>query len=158
MGRGLTLALTVEPTDTRVGEPIEVSADVTGVGNVALWADPALHWPAGFRVYPGQTTTRVQPLGGLIAGTKTFHYLAVPDSAGSFLLPEVRYPYYDLGTGTYAVVRVAPRTLAVAPGAEPRAARALPSLLARGPEAGGVSGALGDLPAQKPYPCESRRP
>jgi len=147
VGRGLTLALTVEPTDTRVGEPIEVSADVTGVGNVALWADPALRWPAGFRVYPGQTTTRVQPLGGLIAGTKTFHYLAVPDSAGSFLLPEVRYLYYDLGTGTYAVVHVAPRTLAVAPGAEPRAARALPSLLARGPEAGGVSGALGDLPA-----------
>ena len=146
VGRALTLALTVEPTDTRVGEPIEVSAQVGGVGNVALWADPALRWPAGFRVYPAQTTTRLTPLGGLIAGTKTFHYLVVPDSAGSFLLPEVRYPYYDLGTGGYAVARVAPRTLAVAPGAEPRAARALPPLLARSAEAGGVDGVLGDLP------------
>ena len=146
VGRGLTLALTVEPTDTRVGEPIEVSAAVAGLGNVALWADPAVRWPAGFRVYPAQTTTRLTPLGGLIAGTKTFHYLVVPDSAGSFLLPEVRYPYYDLGTGGYVVVRVAPRTLAVAPGAEPRAARALPPLLVRSAEAGGVDGVLGDLP------------
>ncbi len=146
VGRGLTLAFTVEPTDTRVGEPIEVSAAVAGVGNVALWADPAVRWPAGFRVYPAQTTTRLTPLGGLIAGTKTFHYLVVPDSAGSFLLPEVRYPYYDLGTGGYVVVRVPPRTLAVAPGAEPRAARALPPLLARSAETGGVDGALGGLP------------
>jgi len=146
VGRGLTLALTVEPTDTRVGEPIEVSAAVAGVGNVALWADPAVRWPAGFRVYPAQTTTRLTPLGGLVAGTKTFHYLVVPDSAGSFLLPEVRYPYYDLGTGGYVVARVAPRTLAVAPGAEPRAARALPPLLARSAEAGGLHGVLGDLP------------
>jgi tetratricopeptide (TPR) repeat protein len=96
---------------------------------VALWPEPTLRWPGGFRAYPAQTTTQLEPLGGLVAGTKTFHYLVVPDSAGSFLLPELRYPYYDLARGGNVVLRTAPRALAVAPGVEPRAARSLPPLL-----------------------------
>src|SRR3989475_11277781 len=74
---------------------------------------------------------RIAARDGRIAGTKVFHYLVVPDSAGSFLLPEVRYPYYDLAAGDYPAATIAPRALAVAPGIEPHAARALPPL-ARG--------------------------
>jgi hypothetical protein len=66
---------------------------------------------------------------GRIAGSKTFHFLAVPDSSGNFVLPEVRYPYFDATSGRYEVATAAPRALAVAPGAEPRAARVLPPLL-----------------------------
>src|SRR6266704_1415429 len=72
---------------------------------------------------------RVEPRDGRIAGTKTFHYLVVPDSTGSFLLPEIRYPYYDMAAGAYGAATAAPRALAVAPGTEPRAARALPPLM-----------------------------
>src|SRR2546425_13297643 len=79
---------------SRVGEPIDVTARLSGVGNVALWPEPGIRWPAGFRAYAGETGMRVEPRDGRIAGTKTFHYLVVPDSTGSFLLPEIRYPYY----------------------------------------------------------------
>ena len=129
VAHGLACAVTIEPPNGRVGEPLDVLATVSGVGNVALWPEPAIHWPAGFRAYPGETGTRVEPRDGRIAGVKTFHYLVVPDSAGSFLLPEVHYPYYDIGAGAYSAATAAPRTLAVAPGVEPRAARALPPLL-----------------------------
>ena len=71
---------------------------------------------------------RIAARDGRIAGTKVFHYLVMPDSAGSFLLPEVRYPYYDLAAGDYRAATIAPRALAVAPGIEPHAARALPPL------------------------------
>ncbi|OLC07058.1 MAG: hypothetical protein AUH42_04290 [Gemmatimonadetes bacterium 13_1_40CM_70_11] len=128
VGRAFTVDLAVEPADTRVSEPIEVAASLRGIGNVALWPEPTLRWPAGFRAYPAQTTTLLEPRDGLVAGTKTFRYLVVPDSAGSFLLPEVRYPYYDLAAGGYTVIRAPPRALVIAPGAEPRAARALPPL------------------------------
>src|SRR2546426_781267 len=96
VGRAFPLDLAVEPADTRVSEPIEVAASLRGIGNVALWPEPTLRWPAGFRAYPAQTTTLLGPRDGLVAGTKTFRYLVVPDSAGSFLLPDVRYPYFDL--------------------------------------------------------------
>jgi BatD DUF11 like domain len=132
VGQGLTLRLDVEPENFSVGEPIVATATISGAGNVALWPEPALRWPAGFRAYAGETGMRVEPRAGRIAGIKAFHYLVVPDSAGSFVMPEVRYRYYDLATGSYATAGLPPRALAVAPGIEPRAARALPPLASRG--------------------------
>jgi hypothetical protein len=131
VAQGLALELGVDPPNGRVGEPMAVTAAVSGIGNVALWPELAIHWPAGFRVYPGETGTRVTARDGRIGGTKTFHYLVMPDSAGSFELSAVRYPYHDLGTGVVVAVTLAPRPLAVAPGTEAHAARALPPL-ARG--------------------------
>jgi hypothetical protein len=131
VAQGLGLELALEPPNGRVGEPIAMTATVSGAGNVALWPEPVIRWPAGFRPYPGETAMRIAPRDGRIAGSKTFHYLVMPDSAGSFFLPEVRYPYYDLTAGDYRSATIAPRALAVAPGIEPQAARALPSL-ARG--------------------------
>ena len=127
-GRGLVLALDVQPADARVGEPLEVTTTVAGVGNVALWPEPSLRWPPGFRPYPAEPEARIDWQGGRISGSKVFRYLVVPDSAGTFVLPELRYPYYDMGRGGYTVAGAAPRTLVVAPGAEPRAARSLPPL------------------------------
>lgn len=134
VGQGLTLDLRIEPGETRVGEPLEIAATVTGVGNVALWPEPVLRWPVGFRGYPAETEVRLAPAQGRIAGSKTFRFLAVPDSAGSVVLPEVRYDYYDIAAGRYQTAVAAPRVLAVAAGAEPRAARVLPPLLPRGDE------------------------
>src|SRR2546429_9853019 len=52
----------------------------------------------------------------------------MPYSAGSFQLPAVRYPYYDLAAGEAAAATLAPRPLLVSAGIEPRAPRALPPL------------------------------
>jgi len=132
VGQGLSLELGVDPASTRVGEPMDASLTITGTGNVALWPppEPGLRWPAGFRVYPAQTEVKVAPDAGRIAGSKTFHFLAVPDSSGNFVLPEVRYPYFNPEAGRYVIASAGPRALVVAPGAEPRAARVLPTLLA----------------------------
>jgi hypothetical protein len=141
VAQGLSLELGVDPASTRVGEPIDASLTITGTGNVALWPppEPGLTWPAGFRVYPAQTETRLAPDAGRIAGSKTFHLLAVPDSSGSFVLPEVRYPYFDPVAGRYQVASAGPRAVVVAPGPEPRAVRVLPPLLAP----------VGELPADR---------
>ena len=141
VGQGLSLELGVDPASTRVGEPIDASLTITGTGNVALWPppEPGLRWPAGFRVYPAQTEVKVAPDAGRIAGSKTFHFLAVPDSSGNFVLPELRYPYFNPETGRYVIASAGPRALVVAPGAEPRAARVLPPLIAP----------VGELPADR---------
>ena len=139
VGQGLTLEVRLDPANTRSGEPVEAAVIVHGIGNVALWPEPTVRWPSGFRVYPAQTEVRVAPEAGRIAGSKIFRFLAVPDSGGNFTLPEVRYPYFDATTGRFEVARSSPQALAVAPGAEPRAARVLPSLLPR----------RGELPADR---------
>lgn len=134
VARDVALDLVVEPTDTRVGEPIEVITRLEGTGNVELWPEPALRWPAGFRAYPAEAAVRlaVESAGGRMGGVKTFRSLVVPDSAGTFILPELRYAYYDAGTAAYVIARAAPQTLVVAPGAEPRATRAALPLMGDG--------------------------
>jgi hypothetical protein len=87
-----------------------------------------LRWPSGFRPYPAEADVKVEPRDGRIRGSKVFHYLVVPDSAGQTGLPEVRYPYYDLAQGAYAVATARLPRIAVLPGLETRAARALPPL------------------------------
>lgn len=136
VAQSLSLNVQVDPVTTRVGEPVDASVTLTGTGNVSLWPEPALVWPAGFRVYPAQTQVTVTTDAGRVGGSKTFEYLAVPDSAGNFVLPEVRYPYFDPVEGRYETANAAPRALAVASGAEPRAARVLPELLPRRRELG----------------------
>ncbi|HET8712829.1 MAG TPA: BatD family protein [Gemmatimonadales bacterium] len=133
VGQGLSLELHIDPVSTRVGEPIDASVTIDGTGNVALWPppEPGIRWPSGFRVYPAQTEVRVTPQSGRVAGSKTFHFLAVPDSSGNFVLPEVRYPYFNPAAGRYEVASAGPRSVVVAPGAEPRATRVLPPLLPR---------------------------
>jgi hypothetical protein len=132
VAQDLTIELRIDPLATRMGEPVEASATLTGLGNVALWPEPVLRWPTGFRAYPAQTEVRLAPRSGRIAGSKTFRFLAVPDSAGNFVLPDVRYSYFDVAAGRYAVAAAAPRVLTVAPGVEPLAARSLPPLLNSG--------------------------
>ncbi|MDP3910609.1 MAG: BatD family protein, partial [Gemmatimonadales bacterium] len=136
VGRDLTLDVRIDPLATRVGEPVEAAVTVSGIGNVALWPEPVLRWPSGFRAYPAQTEVRLAPRSGLIAGAKTFRFLGVPDSAGNFVLPDVRYSFYEVAAGTYRVAAAAPRVLTIAPGAELHAARTLPPLLGNRRETG----------------------
>src|SRR4029077_1004055 len=82
VAQGLSLDLRLDPPNGRVGEPIAVTATLSGVGNVALWPEPVIGWPPGFRAYAGETGTRVGARGGRIAGGQTFTYLVMPGSGG----------------------------------------------------------------------------
>jgi oxygen tolerance protein BatD len=142
------LHVDIEATaEARVGEPVELAITLSGTGNPSLWPPPALHLPPAFRSYSGEATTRISSLNGRVGGVKTFRYMLVPDSAGAFLLPAVRYPYFDSDAGEYRVIEVGARSIVAAPGVDPQAARPLPPLLA--PSSGGrpwadqVAGALG---------------
>jgi hypothetical protein len=113
---------------SRVGEPLEVTARVSGIGNVPLWTEPRIAWPAGFRAYAAGTDERVELRAGRLGGTRVFRAVVVPDSSGSFVIPEIRYPYFDVSAGRYAVAVAPPRSLVVAPPAESRAPRTPPPL------------------------------
>jgi hypothetical protein len=125
----LALAVAVAP-DARVGEPVDVTVTLSGTGNVPLWPEPQLAWPPGFRAYPTGSTARYDAADGHVSGGKTFRAVVVPDTAGSFVLPDLRYPYYDPPAGAWRAAVAPPRSLIVAAEGEPRAARATPPLAA----------------------------
>jgi len=116
VGHGLTLSVALDSGPVRVGEPLQITATVAGTGNVTLWPEPVVAWPASLHAYPGEEDTQIETRDGTVAGTKTVRYLVVPDSSGTVMLPQVRYPYFDPATRAYAVAAVPPRAISVAPG------------------------------------------
>jgi hypothetical protein len=132
IGHGLGLARRVSPAAGKVGEPFTVEVSLSGEGNVALWPAPEVRWSPGTRAYPDRTDERLVPVEGRMAGTKTFRYLLVPDSAGSLILPTVTYDVFDPSAGTYAVLSAPGVSLPVARSGEGSAARVSPPPLMRG--------------------------
>jgi hypothetical protein len=127
VGHGLTLTREVDGPP-RVGEPVGVRFVLSGRGNVSLWPPPFVRWPEGVQIYPEGTDEKLDIVGGVLGGTKTFRFLVVPDSSGILPIPTVTYHFYDPEPATYqsAVapgvrVPVAPALVAVASRAEPPA-------------------------------------
>ena len=143
---GLRVDIAATP-DARVGEPVDLAITLSGIGNASLWPPPALRLPPEFRSYPEGATTQLSAHEGRVGGTKTFRYMLVPDSAGAFVLPAVRYPYFDPDAGVYRVVQVPARSIVAAPSVDPRPARPSPPLLDPGlsghPWVDQVAGAFG---------------
>jgi hypothetical protein len=129
VGREVSIARTVRPASGRTGEALNVDIAVSGRGNVALWPTPELVWPGGVRSYMDRVDDKLATSAGLLGGTKTFHHLAVPDSAGVIVLGGLRYPYFDLDTRSYRVATAPATAVTVAAASEAATARALPPAL-----------------------------
>jgi len=122
------LALRLAPTThaMSVGDAATVSVSLEGRGNVALWPEPAIRWPAGLRAYPGEVHVSVARVEGSVRGTKTFTYLLVADSAGTYRVRPPAYGYYDLDARRYVQLAAAPLEIAAQPGPGPAVLRIEP--------------------------------
>ncbi len=112
------------------GEPLPIDVTVSGIGNLAFWAPPNVTWPPGTRAYLDQTDETPRERGGLLGGTKTFHFLLVSDSAGSIALPALGYDYFDRSGGGYQSAAAAGLVIPVLPGKSRLVGREVPPLVA----------------------------
>ncbi len=126
VGHGLSVTRTLTPAGARQGEAVNATVTVAGEGNVALWPEPPVRWPAGVRVYPEAAEERPGLTEGRFGGRKVFRYLVIPDSSGSLSLPSASYAYFDPTAGRYATAALDAATLTVAPRGERVVARAEP--------------------------------
>lgn len=131
-GTGLRLRVEASSRELPLGGAATVRADLRGIGNVALWAEPAFAWPVGIRVYPEAVEERVLTENGFIGGVKVFHYLVVADSLGTHRVPRPAYPYFDVRSGRYVTVDAAPLEFVTA-GARGAVFRASPPVLLAAP-------------------------
>jgi hypothetical protein len=96
--RGLRLTWRAPAEGLRAATPAVVELVMSGEGNVTLWPEPIIAWPAGMRIYPEPVQQQVGRPRGVVTGEKRFRFTVVPDSAGVVALPALRYPYFDPGS------------------------------------------------------------
>lgn len=99
-----------------VGEAVEFTIVIEGAGNIATLEAPDFEVPDAFDRYDPKVESEILRNGNQLRGRKTFEYVLVPRSAGSFTIPPVRFAFFDPATERYHTVTSDARTLRVAPG------------------------------------------
>lgn len=101
-----------------VGEPITRTVTLTAMGVVEEQL-PELpqHYPPDFKLYPDQpTTTTVQKDNTLIA-QRVEPVAMIPTKAGSYVLPEIKVPWFNVLTGETEYATLPARSVSVKPAA-----------------------------------------
>ena len=111
-----TLRSQADRRAVEAGEPVEVQVTVSGTGNVATLAPPALDVPPTVDVYGPREDREIARGADPLRGVKTFTWTLVPQG-GDVEVPPAAWTYFDPATGTYQTLRTEPIDLAVRGGA-----------------------------------------
>jgi hypothetical protein len=141
----------VEPTESRVNEPVTLYVRVTGAGNVSALPDPtegAEDVLSGWRVYDPQVTTDVGQEGDIIRGEKLFERPLVPKTDGDLTIPSFGLTFFDPAEGAYRHVDTEPLVISVAQGSQ----ESVPAVISAGNGKQDVVVLASDIRHIKPAP------
>ncbi len=120
-------AMTARPdrTSTRVGEPVTLRVELSGLGNWGTLGDP--NWPgdAQWRIFNNKMQSQSDVVNGQLTGVRVYEQLYTPLAEGKLTLPAIRYSYFDPATKQYQTATTDALTIDVAPG-NPNLAASLP--------------------------------
>jgi hypothetical protein len=74
---------------------------IKGSGNLKLIVNPKIQFPAELGVYEPQITDTITSRNPAITGSKIFSYNMNPQTPGDYVIPSVKFSYYDVATGSY---------------------------------------------------------
>ncbi len=99
------MAAFTDREDVAAGDPIQLTVEIRGTGNIATLAPPEIDVPPEFDQFDPQQERRIDRQTASLSGTKTFTFTLVPRGGGSFEIPPVEWTYYDPVRGRYQTLR-----------------------------------------------------
>lgn len=99
------MTLRTDRTDLEVGESIQLSITIAGRGNLATLEAPSFDVPTAFEQYDPQVSSMIDRSGTQLSGSKTFRYVLIPRSNGTFEIPAIEFAFYDPTTDRYRTSR-----------------------------------------------------
>ncbi len=84
-----------------LNEPLTVRVQVQGIGNLKLFDLPKLKAPNGLEVYEPKHVEQVRATFSGNKGTIEDEYVVVPNAAGKYIIPGIRFVYFDPKSGNY---------------------------------------------------------
>lgn len=116
VGKDYTLSAHADPVNVEAGEAVNVTVTVKGPDNLKSTGD--LNFPPmnGFKVYPAAPESGSLPSSnGSALGYKTFKTVIVPSASGVYMVPSVKWSYFNPQTKTYQTLHTNPIKLTVTP-------------------------------------------
>ncbi len=137
-----TMAAAPVARTAQAGEPVQLAVTITGTGNLATLAAPALRTPPGADAFPPRDDSDIDRTGTAVRGTRSFTFTLVPQGGGPLDVPPAIWSYFDPEAGEYRTLRTDSVQVAVS-GA---AAEDTPRRAAAGPAAGLITEATWQRP------------
>jgi hypothetical protein len=109
--------MSVDKQVIQVGEPINVTIEISGRGNVKTIAPPSLSMGDDFKVYESGSSSDTFKRDYVVAGRKKYEFVIVPQTEGKQSIPPVRLSYFDPIAGKYGLAKSHSVPLDVRPGA-----------------------------------------
>jgi hypothetical protein len=106
----------IDKESVKVGEPVTITMTARGAGNVRNLAVPRIDEIDGLKVYPPESEVEVVARDESVTGTLTNKVLIIPKRAGEYVIPELKWSYFDPAAREYKSLSSAAKRFVVTPG------------------------------------------
>jgi hypothetical protein len=113
-----TLEWSVSDTACRVNEPLTLSVELNGKGDIERAPDAKPSLPAGLELINSRSEQNAAVRDNRWGGRKRWEFILIPNRAGQATLGPLNYPFFDPETGRYNIASTAPIQLTIAPPAQ----------------------------------------
>lgn len=77
---------------------------ISGNGNMQLLTAPVLDWPAGIDPFDPKVSEDLDKMSVPVSGTKTFEYSFSVNAEGNYILPAIKFSYFDPKLAEYKTI------------------------------------------------------
>lgn len=107
---------TLDQNEVKANEAVTYHVELQGTGNIPILKMPEIDFPADLEVFPPTTDIERDPFRDEISGKISTEYILIPRKPGTYMLPRIKFPYYNPATGSWEKTETQPIRLLVNPG------------------------------------------
>ena len=96
-----SLKPSISTQQTRANEPITITLEISGTGNLKLIQNPKIEFPTNFELYDPTVNNSLNVASNGLTGTRKIEYLTIPRYEGDYTIPAATFSYFDVNSKTY---------------------------------------------------------
>lgn len=105
VGKQYKLKVNYSTNILKVDDPLDVTIEVSGNGNLKQLKLPSVKYPSDFEIFPEENKEKIKVSSNGISGKKIKQQLLIPRHHGEFEIPEIQFTYFDLNTKSYKTLK-----------------------------------------------------
>ncbi len=104
----------IQPQELNVNDALTYKLSISGSGNIGLYQVPELNLPPDFEVYDPKVVDNISvDFDSGVKGSKTFEWVIIPKSAGTYKIPSYELNFFDNRKNKYVSKKTKEYTITV---------------------------------------------
>ncbi len=91
----------LDRTKLTTNDALTLDVTISGKGNIELVDAPKVQWPSDFDSYDPKITKKINTSAFGVSGWKKFEFIAIPRNPGDFVIPPVKFSFFNPNDGQY---------------------------------------------------------